>query len=335
MNRLKSFLEHMSKRLDGLPREEDAFLMPEGGGLLERFSLLGQWDDVAAEVGQESQARVAIAGLAGSGKSMLFNRLRGWDVSEPLCHRVGEDEFGVETYGAFVLADLPANGTEMGDGLLLALGEPTLVIYLLDGMSGVRPADFRWITCLRAANRPVVVVLNKCDQLTQIEAVVADAVHRLGMPVIPISAATGQNVETQLLPALLDAVPRLAVALGRELSALRRLAAQRIIRQAALLTGLLAAQPIPALDLPFQALIQCGVVLRVGAAYGRYPAGGVTRELLASVSSSLALHYVAQTIVKLFPLLGWLASAALGAGATLLLGEAAIRYYSRQSHATY
>src|SRR5690606_37824590 len=113
--------------------------------------------------------------------------------------------------------------------ILLAVGDPALVIYLVDGCRGVQPADFRWVSRLRAAGRPLVVALNKWDQVAEPAAMLQDAERRLGMPVIPISAHTGENVEERLLPALLNAAPKLAVPLGREIATLRRLAAPRII----------------------------------------------------------------------------------------------------------
>lgn len=62
------------------------------------------------------------------------------------------------------------------------------------------------------------------------------------MPVIPISALTGWNVEERLLPALLDSAPKMAVPMGREILGLRRVAARRIIHQAALFAGLMGGQ---------------------------------------------------------------------------------------------
>lgn len=299
-------------------------------GWLEGIGSVGQWDELAAEIGQESQGRVALVGLPGAGKSLLFNRLRGWIISRP----GGEQTFGsslqLEFYGSFLLGDLPEEGDpdqHLQEDVLLAVGDPALVVYLIDGTRGVQPADFRWVARIRAGGRPLVAAVNKCDLLPDSTGVLQDAQHRLGMPVIPISAHTGDNVTERLLPAMLDAAPKLAVTLGREIAILRRQAARRVIRQAALLTGLMSAQPLPGLDLPFQAMVQCGVVMRVGAAYGHPPAGGLSRELIGTVAGGLSLHYLAQTLAKLVPILGWAVSAALGAGATLLIGEAAIRYF--------
>jgi uncharacterized protein (DUF697 family) len=290
---------------------------------------LGQWDELASEVGRESRARVALVGLPGGGKSLMFNRLRGWDISPP---RPTPDEDGllrVESYGMFLLADLWEGETPTGEELAAALGEPELVIYVFDGSVGVQQADFRYVAQLRAAGKPVVVVLNKADCLAEGDTslAVAEAERRLGMPVLPVSAMTGVGVEDGLLPALLDAAPRLAVPLGREICVLRRAASRRMTRQAALMAGILSAQPVPLLDLPFQAMLQAGIVMRIGAAYGLPPTGGLSREVIGTVAGALALRYAAQTLLKFVPILGWALSGFIGAGATLLVGEAAILYY--------
>ena len=306
-------------------------------GMLDGFSAGWQWDELAAEVAQESQACVVIAGLAGSGKSLLFNRLRGWSVSETgeraaYQQAAGADYNGLclETFGAFLLADLPEEAGEVigdGDALWVALGNPALVVYLLNGPSGVRQEDYRWISLLNAGGKPVVVALNQCDLLEDVETAVHEAQLRLGTRVIPISALSGENVESVLLPAVLNAAPKVAIALGREITQLRRLAAQRVIRHAALYTGILSVQPLPVLDVPLQIMVQVGVVMRVGAAYGRPPAGGINKEVLGVVAGSLTSNYLIQSVVKLIPILGWAVSGLMGAAATWLIGEAAILYY--------
>src|SRR5207302_8369396 len=101
----------------------------------------------------------------------------------------------------------------------------------------------RYLLTLR---RPVVVALNKVDLLGRnYMSVVDDASSRLGVHVIPISAKKGLNVAEKLMPTLVDALPDLAVALGRELPAMRRSVAQKAIRHAAVLNTAIGAEPIP------------------------------------------------------------------------------------------
>ena len=311
----------------------ESVLPPAGLGAMDSLGDLGRWDELAAEVTQEGQGRVVIAGLPQSGKRTLLNRLRGWDMTpvwKPISPEQAEG-IGLESYGSFLLADLtqPEGGRLVdGEELLLMLGDPALVLYVIDAGRGVLPADYRWVALLRAGGRPILVAFNNITDCEDQAAAVAEAARRLGTTVIPISAASGLNVEDKLLPALLNAVPRLAVPLGREIQGIRQLAARRIIRQAALFAGILGAQPIPLLDLPFQIMLQSGMVMRVGASFGHAPGGGLNREIIATVAGALAFRYLAQSVVKLVPLVGWVAGGALATASTLLIGEAAIQYYA-------
>lgn len=311
--------------------DHDGYGGPHGGigRAFDGLQGIWQWDELASEIGQESQARVAFAGLDGAGKSLLFNRLRGWVVSRARVPDPMEGAPVVESFGMFLLADLPESPgpDRAGSELSLALGEPALVLYLLDGVAGVREADFRYIALFRAAGIPVVVALNKCDLVEDVPGQAAEARRRLGMEVLPVSALTGEGVEDVLLPALLNAAPKLAVAFGREIECLRRAASRRVIRQAALMAGLISAQPVPLLDIPFQAMLQAGVVMRVGAAYGRPASGGLNKEVLGAVIGALSLRYLVQTLLKAVPVIGWAISGVMGAASTLLIGEAAIWYY--------
>ncbi len=291
-----------------------------------------QWDELAAEISQESRARVALLGLAGAGKSLLFNRIRGWVVSwtDPAGPVSG---LYVESYGAFILADLPPEMQETsGDDLLLTLGDPALLIYLVNAAQGVSQADYRWVARLRATGKPLIVALNQCDRLPDAAPAIAEAQRRLGLPVIPISAHTGWNVEESLLPALLDAAPKLAVPLGREIVSLRRHASRRVMRQVALFAALMSAQPIPLLDIPFQAMLQVGLVMRIGAAYGRPPTGAINREMVATVAAYLSCYTLIQTLLKFVPILGWAVNALLGGLTALSIGELAMRYYESDKH---
>ncbi|MCA9963154.1 MAG: hypothetical protein KC423_02880 [Anaerolineales bacterium] len=317
--------------------------MGNGMNWFESLRNLWQWDELAAEISHENQARIALIGLAGAGKSTLFDYLRGWRPEEekPMTDVSGnslvswpnlslEEAFSLESYGLFILADLlgqQAVDMTSYDALPLALGDPALLIYLIDATVGVTAEDYRWIATVRASGRPLLVVLNKIDGLAEVDTQLGEIEQRIGMAVIPISARTGQHVQEKLLPKLLDTVPKLAVPLGREIHALRRLAAQRIARQAAVLAGMMGAQPVPILDLPMQAMVQVGVVLRIGAAYGYTPTGGLNREVISTIVGVFGLRYLVLALVKLIPLLGWIISGLASGATTMLVGETAVRYY--------
>lgn len=77
------------------------------------------WEQTREKVSQESRARIVLLGLAGAGKSTLFNQLCGWTVSSPAAGSsaeaapVGSGE-SAEDYGLFCLVDLPQTSGDYG-----------------------------------------------------------------------------------------------------------------------------------------------------------------------------------------------------------------------------
>jgi uncharacterized protein (DUF697 family) len=179
---------------------------------------------------------------------------------------------------------------------------------------------------LRALGRPLLIVLNKIDQVADKE-VVRTLNHTLACTVIPIEARDFQSINESLLPQLVAACPNLALPLGREVLGWRRTAAQRVIDRSAVVSGLVGTEPAPLLDLPLQVLIQLRLILRLGAIYGEPVNDRYSQELLVTMASSVALRYVSQQVVKLIPLAGWIVSGVLAAGGTWAIGELAQRYF--------
>lgn len=322
-------------------------------------ALLGalDWDHVRDEVDRESRARIVVAGASDSGKSTLLRLLKGMPPAHvlpttyPPAHvspatyspadltaSDGPSERG-EDYGLFKAVDFdnglvawPGGASPMiGEGDGFGEGEATLhgadlVVWQLDAARGLRDWEYQAICRLRATGRPLLVVLNKCD--LQSPCATADEVTRaLAQPVIPISARTGQNVISHLLPAMADACPNLTPALGREVPAWRSQAVQRVIMRAAALSGLTGLEPVPLLDLPFQVVLQLRLVLRIAATYGEPVGDRYSRELIATLLGSAGVRYVGQQLAKIVPLVGWVASGALAAGATWAIGRVAATYF--------
>lgn len=307
-----------------------------GRGWSRFGSLFGplNWHEVQAEVERECRGRVALVGLPGVGKSTLFNRLRGWEIS-PVSDGTGGP--GHEDLGVFRLVDLSEDGPT-GDGWpgfgyedvwWVGQAETTLVVFVLDVSAGVRPAEYGWLSRMRAAGRPLVTVLNKVDVVgDRLAEAQWEVERRLATRVIPISAEHGDGVADGLVWHMLRACPEVAVPLGRELEWARRLAARALIRQAALWSTLAGVQPVPLLDVPFQMAGQQRLVIRIAAMYGQPLDGG--REVLATLAGGLGVRLVAQQVAKLVPILGWGASAALSGLSTWLLGWGAVAYYEGQ-----
>jgi uncharacterized protein (DUF697 family) len=136
-----------------------------------------------------------------------------------------------------------------------------------------------------------------------------------------------------LVERMLAQRPRLGIPLAQEIAGCRPMIAGRAIRSCMLMTALLGAEPIPLLDLPLQVATNWKMALQLAAIHGHPGLDYHSREMVGTVAWSLSLRYVIQQVVKLVPLLGWAASAALSAGGAWLLGNALCRYYRVQEGA--
>lgn len=321
--------------------ESETFIGRQVGGL---GSLLGglDWNQTREDIERECARRIVVAGRPGVGKSTLFNKLCGWDVS-PM--QRAEEGAPQEELGGFRLVDLPPTGPStrgwpsegydgfgwpnQGGDTVQALTEAALVVFVVDAAEGLQPGEYAWLSWTRALGRPLVVVLNKTDLVgDDLEAVRAQVEWRLAMRVIPLSAAEDDDIQEKLLPPMLRACPDVALPLARDLMGVRPRAARVVIQQAALWAALAGLEPIPLLDVPMQLGTQQRLVMRLAAMYGQ-PATD-PREVIAAVAGSVGLRLLAQQVAKLVPVVGWVVSAGLGGLSTWLVGWAIARYY--ESH---
>jgi len=304
-----------------------------------------EWDSTRMEVDEERLGRIALVGLPGVGKSTLFNRLQGWEVSSVQPAQDDDqptDGLRMESLGLFTLVDLPTkdhddNRSDWGDGfwvhdaLLASLAEMDLVVFVLNSSQKLRREEYRWLSRIRATGRPLLTVLNKMDgqENNDEEAAEAELRRQLGTRPVPVCALTGWGVQERLVPRILDACPRLALALGREMACFRPLVTRRVIHQASVLAALLGAEPIPLLDVPLQLAAQVRMVMRLGELYDRPGVDRSSKELIATMIVAVGLRYLAQQVAKLLPVLGWALSGLLAAVSTWFLGRSVVAYFER------
>jgi small GTP-binding protein len=290
------------------------------------------YDQIESDIQRESQTRLAIVGPVNAGKSTLFNTLEGKDSAEvspiPGTTRVAQER----AVGPFVLVDTPGFGEVQGiDRANIAAdaaAKANASLLLIDGSAGLRQGDSDLLGYLLGLGRPVVVALNKIDLLGRdTQRVADDAAIRLGVPVYPISAKKGTNIAEKLIPALVDALPDLAVALGRELPSIRRSMANKVIAQSAALNTAVGAQPIPFIDIPVLISTQIRMVLRIAAIYGEPFNVHHARELIGTIAGGLAFRYMAQQGARLVPAAGWAISAGIAAVGTFAIGRVALEYF--------
>ncbi|MCW5879911.1 MAG: hypothetical protein KIS91_03105 [Anaerolineae bacterium] len=284
-------------------------------------------DQVRTETETECRGRIAIVGLVGVGKSMLYNRLRGWAVSP-----VGiASPMGQEDLGVFRLVDLSDDGP-LPTGAFVAhdLGEEPvggdLTIFVLDASAGVRPEEYAWLSTLLASGRPLLAVLNKMDLVASHTAEVQRAVeNRIGMRVVPVSAARDADVATTLLHAMLRASPDIAVALGRDVPAVRQAAARSVIWRATLWSTLAGMAPIPMLDFAVQVGTQQRMLMRVGAMYGEML--GDARDVIGPLTGVMTVRLVTLAALKFIPVIGWIVSGVMSGVTTWGIGWGLVMHY--------
>ncbi len=164
---------------------------------------------------------VAIVGRPNVGKSTLFNRLVGGREAI-VSDRAGttrDRNFGDATWNGrdFWVVDtgglVPDSDQTMDKAIRFqverAVAESDLVLLLVDGQEGVNPVDEDIARRLRTAGRPVILAVNKLDEIAARDDRFVFHALGLGDP-FPVSASTGKG-SGDLLDAMVEALPERAV----------------------------------------------------------------------------------------------------------------------------
>ena len=311
--------------------------LPANIGMVQGFMKAANWKQAQDEVLQGLNNTVVIVGQPNTGKSTLFNKLKGQTLSQ-VSPQEGTTRTLVRTdFGPFTLVDTPGidGPGAMSDIAKAGLDQASVIVFLIDGSKGIQAKDRELYAAIAAQKKPTVVAVNKVDTLRggegadQIATEVAVALDAVG--VIPISATKGTNIAEELVPALIEASPEAALVIGRELPAFRREAAQRIIRNATLVSLAAGLEPIPLIDIPILLGTQIRLVLRLAALYGEPMNSADTvrhaRELIVTMASGLGLRLLAEQAAKAVPFGGDLVAGLIAGGATWSIGEVALEYY--------
>ncbi|HKV56753.1 MAG TPA: GTPase, partial [Ktedonobacteraceae bacterium] len=276
-------------------------------------------------------------GQANSGKSSLFNMLKGEQIS-PVSPEEGTTRTLVRTdFGPFTLIDTPGHLPErMEEGM----EEATVIVLLIDATRGLQDKDRELYAAIKKLNKPTIIAVNKVDTLKTHGAgdVLANEIAvQIETPgIIPVSARTGENIAEELIPAMIEASPDAALVIGRELPAYRRTAAQRIIRNATLASLVVGLEPIPLIDIPILLGTQIRLVLRLGALYGEEmdstDAMKHARELLITIAGGAGMRFLAEQAAKAVPFGGDFVAGAIAGAATYSIGQVALEFYDGGKH---
>ncbi|MDC0719880.1 ribosome biogenesis GTPase Der [Nannocystis bainbridge] len=145
---------------------------------------------------------VAIVGRPNVGKSTLFNRLIGSRraIVEDRPGVTRDRLYGVVTHDGKSYVIVDTGGLDFEDESLgsqirvqaeIAIEESDLILFVVDAFDGIMADDRDIADILRRSGRPVLVVVNKCDNPER--ELAAQAAHELGFPILAVSAAHGRN----------------------------------------------------------------------------------------------------------------------------------------------
>jgi GTP-binding protein len=160
---------------------------------------------------------VAVVGRPNVGKSTLFNRFVGkrQAIVEDRARTTRDRMYGDTEWNGrrFVLVDTgglevdPADPIELKvqEQARLAIREADVILFLVDAVSGLTPADLEAAELLRKATKPILVAVNKVDN-TQREADAAEFWSMGWEETYSISASHGRGTG-DLLDAIVWALP--------------------------------------------------------------------------------------------------------------------------------
>lgn len=162
-----------------------------------------------------NRPHIGLFGCRNAGKSSLINALTGQAISlvSPVAGTTTDPvykSFELSGVGPVVFLDTAGLDDEGPLGRLRvektrqALQETDLAILVLTGQP---KEELSWLRLFQEKKIPVLAVLNQCDQAEH-PAQTAEAIsqHLGGLPVLPVSAKTGENIP-RLRQALVQSLP--------------------------------------------------------------------------------------------------------------------------------
>ncbi len=171
--------------------------------------------------------------------------------------------------------------------------------------------------------RRAEVILTVSDATISLSGKAVDDPGEIPLPAETLSA-------DDLAPRIVKALDEdYLVPLAKAYPALRRAACEALIRQNARQNAVVGALPIPGADMPVMTANQARMVLNIAAAYDEDLSLQRARELLGVLAAGFGLRAVTRQVVKVVPVGGWAAAAAIGYAGTIAMGRSTMLYFER------
>jgi uncharacterized protein (DUF697 family) len=147
---------------------------------------------------------------------------------------------------------------------------------------------------------------------------------------IPLTSTDERTPLEELVPRIVRALDEdYLVPLAKGYPLFRRAVCEELIRKNARQNAVVGALPIPGADMPVMTANQARMVLNIAAAHDEELSLDRARELLGVLAAGFGLRALARQVVKLIPLGGWAAAAAIGYAGTVAMGRATMLYFER------
>jgi uncharacterized protein (DUF697 family) len=147
---------------------------------------------------------------------------------------------------------------------------------------------------------------------------------------ITLSSVNEKVLLDELVPRVVRALDEdYLVPLAKGYPPFRRAVCEEIIRKNARQNAVVGALPIPGADMPVMTANQARMVLYIAAAHGEELSMDRAKELLGVLAAGFGMRALSRQVVKLIPVAGWAASAAIGYAGTIAMGRATVLYFER------
>ena len=148
---------------------------------------------------------VAIVGRPNVGKSTFFNRLveQRKAIMDNESGVTRDRHYGYADWTEHFFTVIDTGGYVVGsedifegairDQVEIAMSEATVLLFMVDTMTGLTDLDMEFANVVRKANKPVFVVANKAESIDRFQSAAEFYQLGLGDAVYPISSQTGEG----------------------------------------------------------------------------------------------------------------------------------------------